>query len=889
MFCARFVSSSCLITALALGNAPPLGPVQDQTNSIGSVERVVHHFDFDERTVGNLEEVPKYWVALRPNGFPHFANAAFDREVGRAAPPSFHLAGKGRNVAYHYAGPETRVRINSDYRIEAYIRPDRLHYARACFGAHFLDKHGQPIPRTLVRTRYVGGPHEPSGWIRVELFLASAPAQAHSIGLTAWVVQEPIWRTTTPPHHIPRVDVFGGAWLDDITIYRLPQAQISSSASGNVLSPDGPQTLQVLLADHDDVTLEGTLTILNAGGGSIQTQPVSVNVGDDARPVRIDVNHLAPGLYQARLEVFSGEKTILTRSLMFARLAQLLGHKDSTARSLGVILDPAPRRDMGTEVNLLRHQAVQSAKLPVWGGLADDEPAPERRRMIDRFYQELIKEGFALTGVFAGPPAALVRGQGSYVRPLIELLTEEVSLWEEYLAAVAAPYASVFRWWQLGSDTGEKPPPIEQLQVAAGQLRQALRQYITVPLLIAPRSSSSEAPRAKLPVDQVTVDIGPEFGTESFSTILGRIRQQGYLRVSAHVAPLPSGQYRRIPRLADWARRIITALHVGFDTIYVPQTWTVRETPLGVITEPNETYLILRTLADLLGDATPGQRLAVANGVQCLAFRSGGASVLAMWDQRATTSPRTYAIQLGRASRRIDLWGRQGPLKRNARGQQIVKLSAMPILVDNVESWLVDFRASLGLNPTHVESGRESVRFALEMAYQNAEPISGHGVLEAPQGWELRPRTFSFTLTAQRTERVLFEARVPHNEPVGRRKILAKVTLDETGYYLEVPLYVEVGLSDVEVSGLTIVETETLVLRQIVTNLSDEILSFRATANVPGRQRQYRPIVNLAPGDSQTVEYRFSDALDLIGRNVQLSLREMNDGPRVHTLELLVP
>ncbi|MCH7884944.1 MAG: hypothetical protein IIC01_06780 [Planctomycetes bacterium] len=141
----------------------------------------------------------------------------------------------------------------------------------------------------------------------------------------------------------------------------------------------------------------------------------------------------------------------------------------------------------------------------------------------------------------------------------------------------------------------------------------------------------------------------------------------------------------------------------------------------------------------------------------------------------------------------------------------------------------------------------------------------------------------------RRTERLMFQARIPHNEPVGLKIILAKVTLDETGYYLEIPLEIEVGLSDVEVFGLALVESQKLLLRQTVTNRSADVLSFRATANVPGRQRQYRPIPNLAPGETQTVEYRFSNARDLIGRHVQLSLRELNDGPRVHSLELRVP
>ena len=45
--------------------------------------RLVHHFDFDEREAGNLENLPKFWAAVRPSGFAHFATGAFDLEIGR--------------------------------------------------------------------------------------------------------------------------------------------------------------------------------------------------------------------------------------------------------------------------------------------------------------------------------------------------------------------------------------------------------------------------------------------------------------------------------------------------------------------------------------------------------------------------------------------------------------------------------------------------------------------------------------------------------------------------------------------------------------------------------------------------------------------------------------
>ena len=96
-------------------------------------------------------------------------------------------------------------------------------------------------------------------------------------------------------------------------------------------------------------------------------------------------------------------------------------------------------------------------------------------------------------------------------------------------------------------------------------------------------------------------------------------------------------------------------------------------------------------------------------------------------------------------------------------------------------------------------------------------------------------------------------------------------------------------VSDLDVWGMAVVDGDDLILKHVVTNRSSSILDFRGSASVPGRERQYRPISNLLPGETQTVEYRFSRGPELIGRSARLVLREINDGPRIHTLETIIP
>ncbi len=330
-------------------------------------KRVVHYFDFDERDQGNLENVPKYWTAVRIEGFPKFAQGTFDFGVGKTAPPSFHLASEGRNAAYRYAGPDTDVRENSEYRIEGYIRPEGLSHGRACLGAYFLDAFDHPLVGTLVRSRYVGGPGEPAEWHTVELNLPAAPPEARTIGLSVWVLQGSFWDLGVPMRrHIQRVDVFGGAWFDDITIHALPRVEITTTAPGNVLAPGEPQELQIILADDEDAELEARLLITDADGTVVETRQVSAVTTGPVTPTSIPLDHLPPGLYRARLDVLADLALNTSRAVTFARLAPLHREGAGNARPFGVIVEPRSRSAPAVELALLRHQAAKSVKLPIF-------------------------------------------------------------------------------------------------------------------------------------------------------------------------------------------------------------------------------------------------------------------------------------------------------------------------------------------------------------------------------------------------------------------------------------------------------------------------------------------------------------------------------------------
>ncbi|MHC5108670.1 MAG: COG1470 family protein [Planctomycetota bacterium] len=884
---------TCLVFVMASATADSVRQLESEpaTFSPHATNRVVFSFDFDERDEGNLENVPKFWRRVEMPTFPHFSEGVFDDNVGNQSPPSFALKCSGRNIAFEYEGPDTRIRRNTDYRIEGYIRTSNLRVSRACLSACFVDGQGQPIPGTLARSRFVGDVDSGNDWVHVEFHLPAAPVHARTIGMIAWVLQEDAWNNVARARrHIPRRDVHAVAFFDDITIYALPKVELKATTPGNVLATDEDPTLRIVVADFEDSTLTANLSIFAADGSLAATQSIKPSVGIDTKPVYVSLLELDPGLYTAQLTVYSGRLEVIRRTLDFARVGPM-GHASAPAgRPLGVVLDPRQRADTATELALLQNLGIGSAKIPVWSGLPEASPDRKKKADMDQFLQELLRTGFLVTAVFAGPPGPVVQQDGPYPRPLLELLAGPPSSWQDHLAAVVVPYAGIFDRWQIGPDYEKDLPNMEQLEIAIEQLRSAMRQFITVPRLGLTTQAWHGPQDVVSRIDHHTLALGAEVSPKDVSTVMASSRGDSQQQVSLFIDQFENAHaFQRLPLLASWAQRIIHARYAGASTVYVRQPWTVRDTVQGKVAEPTESYLVLRTIARSLGTATPSHALYLAPDVTCLTFQTGKRSTLVLWDDRAPMEGRDHALQLGNADHYLDTWGKTHALDRLPDGRHRIRLSPMPLIVPDVDRWLVELCHGISVNPQLVTTGTELSDHQVMIQYRGAKPLSGEFVLDGPESWKINRQSRSLLVTPQRATTLDYRLHIPHNAVAGEATLLARISLERPEYYFELPLQLQRGLLDVDVSAAAYVEGQNVILSHVVTNRSDETLDLRSTAGVPGRERQYRPFANLAPGETQTVEYRFRNGPSISGTQVNLSLRELNDGPRVHNLAIIMP
>lgn len=866
-----------------------LGADDDFTQDASREQRLVHRFDFNERDEGNLEPVPKFWTRFGGESFPRYASGAFDDLVGHDAPPSFGLQSEGRNVAYRYAGDATRVAALSDYMVVGWVRSDNLVDARASLSAYFLDQNHVPVASTQRFSALVGGDVDDTSWHRVEIFLPDVPPEAKTIGLTAWVVQADVWDVSPKPRrHIERRDVRAGAWFDDIQVYRLPHVDLRTPFASNVFTTGQEATLSVSVTDAEVGALAATLEILDIGGETVFRTDVPVHNVESPPPTSIDLSHLGTGLFRARVQVRTRNETLADGTLSFAKVGTTFRERLGGARAFGVVLDAEDRAERSTELALLRMLGVGAVKIPVWSGLAGVPDLTESAETDDALLYELLKSRIAVTGVFAGPPSQLVRRAGAYPRHLLGVLADEPAAWVKHLERVVAPYSSIFRSWQIGADGDPFLPGDPRLPGVLQTVRAEMRRLTTAPHLTVPGSLSRAPGDEPLFADDICLTVDDAILPRYIASHLKDYTSRGLPVSSVYVEPAPFDRTDAKSRLRDWCKRLLHLRLAGVETVMVPQPWHTSGGSGRTVTEPTAEFVVLHTL-DVISDGVPGEPMNVAPGVTALPFHKGERTVLALWDDHAGPEGRVHTLQLGAADRQVDMLGRVTMLTRADDGRQQVRLTREPTFVIGADRWLVLFRTMMSLTPEQVEFKIDAHRHEFTLVNSLNVPLGGSIRIVPHEGWDISPSYFKFAVAPGGTFTKTLTLIFGRGELAGFKTFEFRVDLEsDEQYKLIVPLTLSLGIEELGAWGYAIMDHDRLIVRHGITNRSNGVLSFRSAAIAPGRLLQRRPLSDLQPGQTATLEYRFRDPDELRGRTIRLLLRELN-GPRLHNIEVLVP
>ncbi|GIK16250.1 MAG: hypothetical protein BroJett003_12140 [Planctomycetota bacterium] len=855
--------------------------------------RELHHFDFNERALGNLEDTPMFWEAVRSPGFPTFAVGEFDVGVGRSAPPSFRLTSSGRNVAYVYRGPATPVRPRRSYRINGFVRTEGVVHARVVLSAYYVNAEREPLEGTLMQSAWLADDGGKKEWRAVHLLMPTAPTEAHSIELMLALLQEETWdRSPQRQGHVAFKDVSARVWLDDVSIHVLPTVDVIAGNEMNVFEAGDPSGIEFVINTFDEVGADCSLEVFDVDGTVVHSEMAGRGGRAGAKSLRIMPQAFPPGVYRAVLRVSVEGEALSQWERTFVTLARRRQDRPvSTARSFGVALDAGDRAPLRLEADLLIAQGVRSAKLPLWPGPRNaeiqDAIASGSPLGTDPSLLRLVRSGFHLTGVFSGIPGRIAEEAGAYPLSLPELLNVDAAGWRRDLEDVVAPNATVISAWQAGQDGDLDLLLSGELPAGTRRLREEMNRFLSSPILCVPETTSLDRAPTEGDRERTCLTIGREVGGAHISGQVARFEKVFGEGIDVFLAGDGDKAYERLPALARWAQRVLLARHAATGTVYVPQTWGVAPGDGAVV--PRETFVLLRTITDVIADAKAGPAVQFGKSAKALVFVEGDRASVALWDEGAGSQGREHVIQVGDPDAVVDLWGRESAPEMTDDGRLKVTLTTMPVLVEGAEAWTFAFADRIRFEPATVPFSIEPQSRTLELGNPTGLAMAGTVEIGAPPEWEARPASFRFNVPPGGSVGYPVELRYPSAASAGVKKLAVKVTVDGPKarvFEMEVPL--ELGIAGLDIWGTAFRRGNSIIVRHVVRNRTTEQLSFRGFAATAGRPRQYRNILDISPGQTRVEEYAFPAMTRDADRRVRLGLRELN-GPRIHNLDVAAP
>lgn len=846
---------------------------------------MVKHFDFDERKLGNFESIPINWRRIIEPGFPRFLEPRFDPAVGHEASPSLYLTVSAGSSGMFYVARDIEVIAGCDYVITGWIRPQKLKHAAARLTAYYLDETLTPLADGKHSGELVRSLDDDSRWRNVEIRLPAGITGARYIGLRCTVEQsERISPPESAPRLIPHRDADAGAWFDDIAVLRMPRVSLSALAPANSFLHDQPIELLACVADTDGAGLSAELIVTDSAGHVVHTQPIAA-VATDHPGETLRLPPLASGLYVATLRVTAAHGVMAKSSLEFIRTDVSIPRHDS-AGAIGVALLPESTHQSAHTLRMLEVVSAGAVDVPLWHAATSEASLLQGDSELDLLLQRSRKAGRRIRASLLSPPGALLSLVKAPADSVVDLLSLPPSAWRAYLAFPLTRYGAMIDTWHLGDAFQPMPAGSPALAGAIRAVRSESQQLrgdarIESTQLI----SESPTPKAKLDFDGITLSIPTSIRPEEIPDYLRTFEEAGYRDATVALSPMAMSRTKRIPRLSDWARRIILARAGGAGLLLTPQPW--RWNPSTGQTTFDESLFVSRTLSDTLAGLRPAGPVWMDHEIQAWLFtdKKQTRGVVAVWTDGEDA--RDVRYDFGGDVSRLDMWGNQTTVAHSPGGAKfqvgeipIVILGANPTRVARMAGFDVD---SPGLAVQTQPQSRD-----VQIANPSDSRLRGKLRLRPPSGWRVQPETAVIDVPAGATQNLEVAFILPSNANAGDYALGGELEIDDAKpdvMVLRTALHV--GSMEAEMTVFSRTESDTVHFSQRITNLSDRPLQLRASLLIPNILRQSRLVNSLAPGKTTLREYTLPlSKLDGVDR-VRATIEEINGPVRLHhTIQL---
>ena len=904
------------------------------------VTRVLKTIDFEERGLGNAEELPMHWTKVSGPGLPHYVNGQLATDRAHGGKYSFRLDLNGGGLIYRYDVGQIKVRQGAHYRVEASVQTTVLPHARARLTAYLVDIDGRPIASSLKHSELYAARAPEEGWQKLSIELsASDPAAAYMV-LEAGLLQprnleedkatrragdkanidhrtsniehrtsntehrpenlnaEPRTLnpsvTLSPDHPVTQSrfeqDIHGSAWFDDINISQVPKVHLSTDRPGNIFRRGDTLKLQVLVNDRFTDDLSAQLVVRDAAGKTVHQRSGALDMttaqtlGPGRKRLTVLLPELKPGWYEAALVMHSQGQFVGEQALQLVLLADdQLGRPDSR---FGIIATDLPLEGWGELPGVLPFLAAERVKLAVWSKGGDIEQADSG--MFDQLLEKLQELGIHPTACLVDLPPELSAslGGGSW----LELLKAPREAWQPQLAELVARHAMHLDRWQLGADGSDAFVTRPQMRQVYAAVYGEFAKLVQGPDLAMPWPAWYEL-EGKMPAT-VALSVPPSVLPHQLPLYMQDLKKQAGSNLSISLELLDRRQYGREVQIRDLVQRITYALAADAQRIDIPLPLEIERDGEELVKRPGELLPVLHTLITTLSGTTFKGKVPIADGVEAFLFDKQGKGILVMWDRGNSPSVKQLPLNLGDNAARVDLWGNVTALLRSngdkEAGQVQLDLGPMPILLVDIDGQLAQLRASVGFDRPLLESSFKPHTRRLHFTNPYKQAISGAVKLKAPAGWTLSPPTIAFTLNPGETFDREITIEFPYNSFAGPKTIQAEFLVQaEKNSMFSVPIVLKLGLSDVGMQSLALRDGHDVIVHQIISNYGDKPIDYTAFAIFPGQARQERLVTNLGPGQTTVKRYRFINITITPGTKVRAGVKE-NDGTRILNDELAV-
>ena len=857
----------------------------------------IKNFDFDERSIGNFDDTPMFWMQGRGEGLPFlYARGELDEGVGHDAPPSFRLDIATGNVMYEYRHPDLIVVPACDYYLVGYIKPEGLEFARAFVSAYFVDRFGERIEGSERISRLVrSAGNGPQPWQRVALNLPGEFPLAYALRIQFWILQDYAWRVPDSREIDPiiRQDVHASAWLDDLSIYRLPQVQLRLSNPAGLVLPGRQEEFLLKISNATSQSLRAELRICDDSDQTLhcrelEVPPVSgpanvllssaslhsdgLELVSDATPsaptLRAIIPTLSPGCYRAWLRLMNGSEILLERYSNFAVLPELPGRPPHHT-DFGVDLGQWSASEVDGVVAAIDALGCGAVKIGIpMAGDFDTEEKHSYFRQLSDLLRKLTEDRIEATGVILSPIEDELVEPGQAIHRLVQ----RNARWPELFSPVFAHFGAVLPTWQLGDEAIELGDGHGWAALSVDRVRQHLRRFVTIPKLAIPQLTSALEPVGdEIASVWVPATIPSCALPRQLRFLLDGDASHYWLRLDTadheDANPLIHGR--------DVARRVAFAKSMGPGRIFLPAPFVYARGGGQPSWQPTTDFIVLRTMFHFLAGKHAVSAMTPIPDTIALFFSGVDSSCMVIWSWRCSEDPKYAELYLGDHPRAVDAWARPVPLEL-VDGRARIPVTPTPLIVTDLDTPLALLQASYRVEPTYVQTHATGPYPTLMFSNPYPQVLSGEIVITPPPEWNIDAPVRSFVLTPGQGLTEVMRLSLPPRQMARMYDLDIKIKLHsprQAELHFVQPL--TVGLREVSLNSSMYWETENLVVEQSLHNLSPDSVSFTAFCDAPGHARQERFFSNIAPGEVAIRTYTFRNARELTGCNLLLGVQEI--------------